>query len=349
VHPHRKTARVAFPRGGRLLVAQAVLLLAVLASAAAEEASTADPEPRPIPAPDGRVGGIDDETLERLLELHHAEQEAVRLVLVPAVVTNRRNRVISGLESGDFRLLEDFVPQQIRYFGTETSQSIAISFLLDVSGSMRQVGKLDEAKEAIRTFVDSLREGDRFGLICFADDQVSWVTEFTSDRQLFLGRLGVQQAYGQTALFDALAATPRLVDEGIRGRKAIVLFTDGNDNASKMNTFKAVRLARSVEVPIYVISFSSLSTKLLPKGSSPPDIRVLRRFAQETGGSIWSVSGPADLKEAVLRIQEELRFQYVIGYHPTRQNWDGSFRRLKLETARGGLNVKARAGYYANP
>ena len=116
-----------------------------------------------------------------------------------------------------------------------------------------------------------------------------------------------------------------------------------------MNTFKAVRLARSVEVPIYVISFSSMSRKILPRGSSPPDIQVLRRFARETGGSIWSVSAPADLKEAVIRIQEELRFQYVIGYHPSRQNWDGSFRRLKLETTRGGLVVKARSGYYANP
>jgi Ca-activated chloride channel family protein len=291
---------------------------------------------------------MDDAELERLVDLHRVEHEEVRLVLIPAVVTTKRNKVVPGLEKQDFLLHEDHVPQEIEYFGTETSQPIAISFLLDVSGSMRQKGKLDEAKAAIEAFVEALAEGDRFGLICFADDQVSWVTEFTSDRERFLRRLSVQEAYGQTALFDALAATPRLVDERTRGRKAIVLFTDGNDNASKMNTFKAVRLARSVEVPIYVISFSSLSSKVLRRGSSPPDIRVLRRFATETGGSIWSVEAPEDLKEAVLRIQEELRFQYVIGYHPTRRDWDGTFRSLRLET-RNGLVVKARAGYYAEP
>ena len=289
-----------------------------------------------------------DEEIDRLVELHRVEHEQVRLVLVPAVVTTKRKKVVSGLKKEDFSLQEDYVPQTIEYFGTENSQSIALSFLLDVSGSMRRLGKLDEAKEAIRTFLEALKEGDRFGLICFADDQVSWVTEFTSDRERFLARLEVQEAYGQTALFDALAATPRLVEDEVRGRKAIVLFTDGNDNASKMNTFKAMRLARSVEVPIYVISFSSLSSRVLPRGSSPPDIRVLRRFASETGGSIWSVHAPEELKEAVLRIQEELRFQYVIGYHPSRREWDGTFRRLKLET-RDGLIVKSRAGYYAEP
>ncbi len=292
---------------------------------------------------------IADQEIDRLIELHHAEREHVRLVLVPAVVVNRRNKIISGLEASDFRLFEDYVPMEIEYFGAEASQPVAISFLLDVSGSMGRLGKLEEAKQAIRVFVEALQEGDQFGLISFADDQVAWITELSSDRERFLRRLEAQEAYGQTALFDALAATPRLVAEGVEGRKAIVLFTDGNDNASHLNTFKAVRLARSVEVPIHIISFSSASSGLRPKGSETRQIRTLERFALETGGSIWPTRSPADLKEAVLRIQEELRFQYVIGYHPQRRDWDGSFRRLKLETERNGLIVRSRSGYYADP
>ena len=119
---------------------------------------------------------------------------------------------------------------EIRYFRTENQEPVSIAFLLDLTGSMRHVGKLDEAKAAIQVFVDALHPEDRFGLVGFADEQVSWITDFTNERDNFLLRLSVQEGYGQTALFDALGATPRLVDERIGGRRAIVLITDGDDN-----------------------------------------------------------------------------------------------------------------------
>lgn len=299
--------------------------------------------------PHGAPSEMDDATLERLLELHHTEQEEVRLVLLPSVVTNSRGRVVQGLQVDDFRVFEDHVPQEIRYFNTETTQPISIAFLLDVSGSMRQVDKLAEAKEAIRVFVDALQPQDQFALICFADDQVAWITEFTSDRERFLKRLSVQTAYGQTALFDAVAATPGLVDAEIGGRKAIVLITDGNDNASRLNTFKAVQLARRVSVPIYTVGFASLVDGILPKGSTEKSLLVLDRFSSETGGTLFQVHDPDDLKEAVLQIQKELRLQYVIGYYPSRNLWDGTFRRVKVESDKKRLNIRTRSGYYANP
>ena len=318
------------------------LVLGPAGAGAAEE-----PPPVPVPAAPGQV--VDDATVDRLLELHHTEEQEVRLVLLPAVVTDARGRIVQGLKAENFKLFEDYVPQEVRYFNTESTEPISIAFLLDISGSMRQVGKLDEAKQSIQIFVDALRPGDRFGLICFADDQVAWITEFTSDRERFLQRLGVQTAYGQTALFDAVAATPTLVDETIEGRKAIVLITDGNDNASRLNTFKAVQLARRVSVPIYTIGFASLADGVLPKGQTENSLVVLKRFATETGGHMFVVRDPDDLKEAVLRIQSEMRFQYVIGYHPTRTLWDGTFRKIKLETDRSRLTVRTRSGYYANP
>jgi len=311
--------------------------------------SPAEEVRRPVSVPGTSGQEVDDATVDRLLELHHTEEQEVRLVLLPAVVTDGRGRIVQGLEAEDFRLFEDYVPQEIRYFNTETTEPISIAFLLDVSGSMRQVGKLDEAKQSIQVFIDALQTGDRFGLICFADDQVAWITEFTSDRRRFLQRLDVQEAYGQTALFDAVAATPTLVDETIEGRKAIVLITDGNDNASRLNTFKAVQLARRVSVPIYTIGFASLADGILPKGQTENSLVVLRRFATETGGHLFVVRDPDDLKEAVLRIQNEMRFQYVIGYYPSRTLWDGTFRKIKLNTAKSRLTVRTRSGYYANP
>ena len=124
---------------------------------------------------------MDPEDLERILQLHQTERKEVRLVLLPAVVLSKKGRPVRGLKAENFQLYEDHVPHEIRYFGTEDQEPVSIAFLLDLSGSMRQVGKLDEAKEAIQVFVDALRPGDRFGLIGFADDQVTWVTEFTAD------------------------------------------------------------------------------------------------------------------------------------------------------------------------
>jgi Ca-activated chloride channel family protein len=338
---HESTGLFPARPAGRLLLG--CLLLLASATLAAGDPGQAPSEPAAEPS------SVDDETLQRLLDLHVTEQAEVRLVLLPAVVTNRKGRLVRGLTAGDFTLLEDYVPQEIRYFSTEATEPIAIVFLLDISGSMRQVGKLDEAKQAIRIFIDGLAPGDLFGLICFADDQVAWITELTADRERFLARLDVQRAYGQTALFDAVAATPRLVDEEFDGKRAIVLITDGDDNASRLNTFSASRLARSVDVPIYTIGFTSISGRMLPKGSRERSHRVLELFAAETGGRLFQVDDPADLKEAVITVQEELRFQYIIGYHPTRSDWDGSFRRVKLEPVRNGLKVRTRSGSYADP
>lgn len=278
-----------------------------------------------------------------------AERTQVHFVMVSATVTNRRGRIVTGLDADDFKLFEDYQPRPIEFFGTETDLPVAIAFLLDLSGSMRQVGKLDEAKEAIRVFVDSLQTGDRFGLVGFADEQVRWITDFTGERETFLRRLSVQRAYGQTALFDAVAATPGLVDRSVEGRKAIVLFTDGEDNASRLNTFDATTTARQVSVPIYTIGFSALAPGVLAAGESQRRHAVLRRFSNETGGRMFVVHDPDELKEAVLAIQAELRHQYVIGYYPHPGAWDGSFRRIRLETRRRELTVRARNGYYAGP
>lgn len=326
-----------------------LLCIAVVLPVWGEEPTGRKPEgPSLGDQPIGALTSISDERIEQLLALHHTETDNVRLVLLPVVVTNRKGRIIEGLELADFELLEDYVPQQIEHVYTEHETPISLAFLLDLSGSMLQAGKLEEAKQAIRVFVESLQKDDRFGLIGFADHQVTWITEWTADISNFKRRLDVQEAYGQTALYDAVAATPELVDSSIEGRKAIILITDGNDNASHLDTFRAVTLARSVSVPIYTIGFSSLTSGVLPRGQTPKGLLAMARFSEETGGNLFVVHDPSDLKEAVLRIQSELRTQYIVTYRPTRQHWDGTFRRVKL-TAGQKRVVHTRSGYYALP
>ncbi len=293
---------------------------------------------------------LDDQSIDRILELQHTEVENVRLVLLPVSVEDRRGRRVRGLTRDDFKIFEDRVPQAIGFFSVESQEPLAIAFLLDVSGSMRQLGKLEAAKEAIRYFVDNLRPRDRFGLVCFADEQVTWVTEFTSDRERFLERLDVQEGYGQTALNDAVAETPRLVfEDDIEIKKAIVLITDGVDNSSRLSTDQAIQAAQRVSVPIYTIGFSSVPDYLLDKGTYAYNLDVIRRFSAETGGAMFVVRDPDELKEASVKIEAELRHQYLIGYYPTRRYWDGAYRALQLETRNRRHVIRTRRGYYATP
>jgi VWFA-related protein len=293
---------------------------------------------------------LDSATVERLLRLQDEQEVAVRLVLLPASVEDKKGRIVTGLKAGDFKLTDERVPQQIKYFSVESNEPVAIAFVLDVSGSMRQSGKLDSAKEAVRFFVDQLRPQDRFALICFADEQVSWVTEFTSDRERFIERLMVQEAYGQTSLNDAVAAIPKLVDDSTNGRKAIVLITDGVDNASRLTLEQSIVTARKVEVPIFTVGFSTLPWEDRKKAKELGfNMAVLQLFADETGGALFVVQDPDEMKEAVARISTDLRHQYLIGYSPGLEHWDGRFRSVQLLARNGRYVVRTRKGYYANP
>ena len=293
---------------------------------------------------------LDDAAVDRILKSGYVEVEKVRLVLVPTKVADRKGRIVRNLAREDFTLREDHIPQTIHFFSVEGATPVSIAFMLDVSGSMRMSGKLEAAKEAIRYFVDALRPQDRFALICFADEQVAWVTEFTSDRDRFLSRLAVQAGYGQTALHDAVAAAPGLVEASGDGKKAIVLITDGVDNASVITLDEAAEAARRASVPIYTIGFSSLPTDLVPEHRElRTNFQVLDLFSEETGATAYAVHDPDELKEAVARIDEELRFQYLIGYKPTRSRWDGRYRSIQLETRKSRYVVSTRRGYYATP
>ena len=330
-----------------------VTLLAILLGATASRATDTPvaPDPRAVELMQKLAAGqtLSADELAELEALSAVDSTQVQLVLLPATVVNRRGRPVTDLTVGDFRIREDRVEQQIRYFSVAAREPLSVAFLLDLSGSMRQAGKLDAAKQAILHFVEALRPTDQFALVGFADDQVSWITDFTSDHEAFSRRLSVQRGFGQTALYDAVAATPSLIDDKIDGRRAIVLITDGFDNASEMNLFSATRLARKVNVPIYTIGFSHMPARLLDRGELPQNLKVLRLFADQTGGQIHVVRSPSDLKEAAAEIDRELRAQYLIGYYPQASASELAYRRIHLETTRGGLTVRTRQGYYATP
>lgn len=304
--------------------------------------TTSDPSPFHHPPPT-------NSELDKLMKSGFATQVRVDRVIVPAVVTDRKGRPVQGLTVQDFKLLEDKVPQTIDFFQVDQTESVSIAFLLDVSGSMRLLDKLGEAREAIRYFLDGLKEGDSAALLVFADDEVQTLAPFGTPPAGILARLEAVKAYGQTALHDAIGKAPSLVGSDRKGRKAIVLITDGIDNASKISLFEAMSAARKVDVPIYSIGFSASAENLRKEEDAGSNAEVLKLISMETGGNFFWIDDPDDLKEAIHTVEEDLRSQYVLGYTPPNTRCDGSFRKIDLTVRKNSYHVRTRKGYVSGP
>lgn len=276
------------------------------------------------------------------------ESVDVRLVMLPTTVVDRRGRPVRGLTAADFELRELGESQTIELFDTEENAPIALAFLLDTSGSMALGGHLEQAKAAIRQIADTLGHRDRVGLIRFADERVEWVSTFDDPRAAFYQRLAALEAGGETALYDAMTAAATLVDSERPGRKAILLVTDGADNASSIPQLEATWMARRVSLPIYTLGFVPVPKKLLPLRLRE-SLRVLGRFSGETGGTLIPLHEPRDLERAARALAKELKFQYVIGFYSRGTPRDGSFRGVSLTTLKDGLSVRTRRGYYDDP
>jgi len=310
--------------------------LAILALAACVAVS-------PVPA--ASRAAVERMSLDELLAMHHAETERVRMVTLEASVTDRRGRFVRGLGKQDFRLFEDQVAQEIATFSAG-AEPLSVAFLLDTSGSMRDRDKLRHAKTAIRTLVERLRPEDRFALIRFAENEVTWVTDFTQDRRRFLRDLEGQVGYGRTALVDALAAAPHLVQDRISARKAIVLITDAVDNFSRTPLVEAVELARRVNVPLFTIAMLNTSPEWLSRDAVTSRLEVVERVAAVTGGRVYPVYGEDACDRAAADLHDELDARYIIGYYPEDVSAGDGFKQIRLEVGGARLEARTRSGYY---
>jgi VWFA-related protein len=283
----------------------------------------------------------------------------VDVVNVLAAVRDKKGGLISTLEKGDFTILEDGKPQQIKYFTRETELPLTIGLLVDVSGSQRNL--IDVERRAASSFFSNvLRKKDMAFLISFGEES-ELLQDFTSSLRLLdegLGRLRVSSGVsglhpgpvptiGQprgTVLYDAvyLAATDRL--RGEVGRKAMVLITDGVDQGSRTSRAAAIEAAQKSDAVIYSIYYVDYSAYgRFGGGGGEGD---LRKMSEETGGRVFRVDRKNTLDAIFRQIQEEMRSQYAIGYTPINERKDGSYRQLEIKVANKDYKVQARKGYY---
>jgi Ca-activated chloride channel family protein len=277
-----------------------------------------------------------------------------------ATVVDHHHNFVTDLDKGDFKVLEDGVPQDIRFFGRETDLPLRIAVLLDTSNSIRP--RLQFEKDAAQDFLGRVirRTKDLAFLMTF-DNEPQVIQDYTDDLDLLTTAIREQRAGGGTALRDAiclaseklqLAPPPR--GASTDNRRVIVLISDGSDNLSDHALSDAIDAAIRSEAAIYSVSTNTdwLSidepSKPTKYGMSAGD-KVLQQFSDQTGGHAFFPYKVDDLAQSFADIGTELRSQYFIAYSPAVPPTNGRYRRIEVQTNRKGLIVRSRKGYYAIP
>ena len=274
-------------------------------------------------------------------------------------VKDKKGQLLPNLNKDEFEIAEDGKPQAIKYFKAESNLPLTIGILLDTSLSQDRVLPIE--KEVGAQFLQRmLRKEDEAFLISF-DVNVDLLQDFTnSGRDIRKGmdaakingggNVGGLPGIGQgpvaispkgTLLYDAvyLAAHDKLRSEV--GRKALILLTDGEDQGSQSKLQDALEAAQKSDAIVYVLLISDRGVAM---GTGPG---YMKKLCEETGGRVINVgNNQQKLQKAFDQISDELRSQYSIGYTPSNNRHDGSFRKVEIKT-KEGYKVQSRKGYYA--
>lgn len=270
---------------------------------------------------------------------------SVGYVMVPFMATNRNGRPLENLKKREVTLLVDGRPVRTDLFERVHSAPISYAILLDGSGSMGLSGKIAGARAAMEGLIARGRPGDEYSLHVFAEGGVEEIVPFTKDGSEILRAIDKVAPFGKTALFDALAMMPDKSLMGSNGSRAIILLTDGYDNASRTAVSELAAGFEQVNLPVYPVALVG-SSEEDPAGQNESGVNldVLEEVARLTGGRVSYLTEPEDLVRALLSIQKELRSQYLVGFSETGRGVS-RFRRISLKLPRRARSVHVRAGY----
>jgi Ca-activated chloride channel homolog len=273
-------------------------------------------------------------------------QEEVQLALVNVTVTDPYDRLVTGLDRDNFRVSEDGTEQEIRYFSSE-DVPISIGVILDMSGSMSD--KVEQARQAAVQFLRTANPRDEFFLVTFAD-RAQLVSPFTSSIAELQNRMIYTTARGRTALYDGIYLGLSQMRHARNSRHALLIISDGGDNHSRYNESDIRNFLREADCQLYAIGiYNPNDMARTPEERYGPTL--LSELAEMTGGRAFSVAGLGDLPDIAAKIGMELRNQYILGYKPSDEKHDGTWRKIKVKIVppRGlpPLSVYAKTGYYA--
>jgi len=266
-------------------------------------------------------------------------KSGTQIVSVFATVTDGQGRLVPNLLIDDFEVLDNDKPQTLVFFQNEV-QPITVVVMLDTSGSMTSsIGLL---KAAAEQFVLRLLPEDKGRIGAFADN-IQLSSRFTSDRDELVGAVKDIDYGNGTRLWDAVGMS---LDElkGKPGRRVVLVFTDGDDTASRTRLGTVIDRGRAEEVMIYAIGLSSHYFDGQRMVNSKPD-SGLKKIADETGGGFFELKNTSDLAPTFTRVAQELHSQYVLGFTP--MQLDGRVHKLTVRMKQPGMTARARRSYLA--
>jgi Ca-activated chloride channel family protein len=257
----------------------------------------------------------------------------VSVVEVYASVTDARGEPVTGLRQQDFDVAENGRPQVVSVFAAgDFPLSVAVG--IDRSFSMAGA-RLAGARSAARVFLGELRPEDESAILAIGST-IDTVAPLSSHREAQYEALARLDAFGTTGLYDAIIRAIELTQPA-RGRRALVLLSDGNDRFSTTTAAAALERARRADVMVYPVALGA---------SAPP---FFEELAAVTGGRAFHVRDARQLPETLRRVARELRFQYLLGYVPSVPPTAGAaeWRRIQVTVKKAGVTVRAREGYHA--
>jgi VWFA-related protein len=260
-------------------------------------------------------------------------------------VQDKKGRFLTDLGKEEFEVVENKRPQSILEFTAESNLPLRIAILIDTSNSIRERFKFQQ--EAAISFVDTVvRRGIDKAVVVSFDTTAELVTDLTDDPEKIDTAIRSLRPGGGTALYDAIffACRDKLLegDESLeKYRRAVVILSDGDDNQSRWTRDQALEMAHKADAVVYTISTNILHI-------DTDGDKVLKYFAQETGGQSFFPFKATDLAQSFENIANELRHQYNVLYRPQPMKADGLYHsvEIKLKT-RKDLVVRAQRGYYA--
>ena len=268
------------------------------------------------------------------------------LVLIPVLVTDRDERLVTGLHREHFRIWDNKVEQVITHFASD-DLPVSTGLVFDCSGSMGS--KLKKSLAAVSQFLAAANPEDEFSLVKFSD-QAELSERFTGRTEDIETRVRFTVARGRTALLDAIALSMGEMKHARHARKAILIISDGGDNSSRYTVNEVKKLVREADVQIYAIGIMDPVPLRVRSPEEMAGAALLSDISEQTGGRLFEIADVDELPDIAVKIGAALRHEYVLGYAPAAPQ-DGKYHRVQVKVVQPKgmppLRASFRTGYVA--
>ncbi len=333
--------RSANPFHFALLLALGVWLAFGVCLTSAQQAATGSAQNTPAPAATSRTPVVNGQSHPFTFKTSVTE------VVLYATVVDSHDHLVTSLQKQDFTVYENNVQQTISSFGQE-DVPVSMAILVDNSGSMAQ--KRSAVNRAAIDLIQASNPQDEAFIVNFSDEAFL-DQDFTSNIDLLRKGMSHIDSQGGTALYDAvIAAADHLSKQAKHPKQVILIITDGEDNSSSATLAETVRRIQDLNGPI-VYSIGLLYDES-DRGQSRRARKALQSLSDETGGIAFFPKSLDQVDTIAAEVAQDIRHQYVLGYHPTQPISQGGYRAIRVEAKAKGvgkLSVRTRAGYFANP